>query len=97
VLDRRRRDPRRHAVNGKAKVIYRNGQDTLAQIGKVLNLSAKGVLFKVAERIRAGRPVVLRLTLGENRAVLAGRVVHCTEGSDGFKVGVELMFDDSRA
>jgi len=97
VLDRRRRDPCRHTARGKARLIYRNGQETSAQTGKVLNVSAGGILLQLPERVRTGRLVVLRLALGENRAILVGRVIHCTPAADGFKIGVELLFDDSRA
>jgi len=97
VLDRRRRDSRRHTASGKVQLVYRNGQETVTRVGKLMNVSAGGLLLKVPERVRTGRLVVLRLTVADNRVVLAGRVEHCTETADGFKVGVQLMFNDLQA
>lgn len=66
----------------------------MVRTGKPLNVSRRGVLLRVRERIADHTPVVVQMMLVDERIVLLGRVTHCTETVGGFKIGIELRFAD---
>jgi len=90
--EHRRSEVRHDVALGSVQVAYeKNGRPTLAG-GKVLNVSAKGVLTRPTSSMDNGTVVLLRAHLGDESVVLVGRVSHCTETVGAFKLGVTLDF-----
>jgi hypothetical protein len=90
----RRKHPRRTVAIGTVDVAVTHKGTSAVWPGKLLNLSPAGVLIKQRRRIDCGIPVLVRLMLADEEAILPGSVVHCTETVGGYKVGIRLLFDN---
>jgi hypothetical protein len=60
--------------------------------GRLLNISPGGLMVKQREPIAGQTRVLVKIACDEGELALAGRVAHCTQTVDGYKVGVELLF-----
>jgi hypothetical protein len=92
--EHRREHGRRETTIGTVELSLDCETPQFAHIGKVLNMSATGLLLRLREEVEPRTPVLLRVTLTEGQATLLGRVVHCTPTVGAFKVGVFLSFDE---
>jgi hypothetical protein len=90
----RRGHNRQDTEIGIAVLAFEFESQRLLRHGKVLNISPKGVLLRIWEPINLQTMVLLRITLIQEQALLAGRVVHCTPTVGAFKVGILLTFDE---
>jgi hypothetical protein len=82
------------AEAGSAALAFERGSQRFLRKGKLLNVSAEGVLVRLQEQVIPETTVLLRLTLTQGEALLVGRVVHCTPTVGAFKVGIVLSFED---
>ena len=90
----RRKHPRRTVAIGTVDVAVTHKGKSAVWPGKLLNLSPAGVLIKQRRTIDSGIPVLVRLMLADEEAILPGRVIHCTETIGGYNVGIRLLFDN---
>lgn len=93
----RRQETRRFALGATARLAFEKSGRPATQFAGVLNVSTDGVMLKSANRIAYGTAVVLQLAITDEPVILAGRVIHCTQTVGGYKVGIELQFQDEPA
>jgi hypothetical protein len=91
--EKRRKHGRRHAVIGNTEAVFTCEGRTFARPGKLVDLSPAGVQIQQSRPIGCGALALVRVVVGEEEAILAGRVIHCTKSGTGFKVGIQWQFE----
>jgi hypothetical protein len=95
----RRKHPR-YDADGRARVDSTGdsaGGRAAAVHCRVLQISAEGLTLRSPEAIAQHTQLEIELHLDEHIVLLHGRVVHCTQSVGAMKIGIQLMFDDTRA
>jgi len=90
-----RRDHERRYINqGSVSLVFEADGETVERTGALLNLSEGGLMIKQYVEIPRGTPIQLVVLIDDDKLALAGRAVHSTQTLGGYKIGVELTFDD---
>lgn len=69
------------------------GRDPIVRTLPLLQISDDGITAKSYALLPVNLPVRIELWLGEDHLFLKGRVRHCTGTFDGFKLGLQLIFE----
>lgn len=90
-----RRSTERHYIGfGSVRLWFNDEGEQQERTGNLLNISHGGLMVKQYQELEPGTPLKLEVVVGEDTLQLAGHAAHCTQTLGGYKVGVELEFED---
>lgn len=90
-----RRGNERHYIGfGSARLWFEEQGVRQERTGNLLNVSDGGLMLKQYKEIPIGVTLTLEVLIGDEALQVRGRTAHCTQTLGGYKVGVELEFDD---
>jgi hypothetical protein len=94
IGENRRRHARRYTTAGEVKLAYERAGRTVRRSFDVLGVSVDGIMARGHCEVDADELVNMEINLNGSPICLRGRVIHCTTGLGGYKIGIKLMFED---
>lgn len=79
---------------GAATLTFAEGSKPVTLSGRVLDVSATGLMMKTHRQVGIHTPVWLDLHINDEQMSVGGRVVHATATVGGYKLGILLTFAD---
>jgi hypothetical protein len=89
-----RRRVRRYPFSMAGRILFTEGDRKKREHLAIIEVSIDGIMGLIEEEIPRHAEVCIELDPEGTPFALQGRVRHCTSAVGGFKVGVELVFDD---
>ncbi len=90
----RRRFCRYPVTCGSATLTLAADENAAVVPGRLVNISAGGVMVQVRKWLQVGTPVWIDIELDTIRGALLGRIVHTTQCLGGYKLGIQLVFPE---
>ena len=91
--DYRRENERHYIESATVNLSLLEGDPSDIRPGRLLNASSSGLMIKQFDDLPVDTPTRIDLTIGEDSVTLIGRVVHSTQTLGGYKIGIQLEFD----
>lgn len=99
--DFRRRTPRYGVVYGEVRIEFHPHNDPAQPLVRrsapVYDISVDGLMARCLKPIAPHTRVLLHIAIGQEQAALRGVVRHSTQTIGGYRVGIELLFDEPPA
>ncbi len=96
--DFRRRAPRYGVVYGEVQIEFHPNNDPAQPVVRrsapIYDISVGGLMARCLKPIEPQTHVLLHIDIGDQRVVLRGVVRHSTQTIGGYRVGIELLFDE---
>ncbi len=97
----RRRHPRYGVAYGEVQIEFHPDNDpslpTVRRSAPIYDISAGGLMARCLRPIPPATAVRLHVTIDDRDVLLVGRVRHSTQTIGGYRVGIELIFEDDAA
>lgn len=90
-----RNETRWFVQTGTVEICYHNPRDEVRSlVARIQNVSDQGLMLRTDDPIPENTPVLMRVELEGESALLCGMIRHCSMTVGGYKLGIRLLFDD---
>jgi hypothetical protein len=89
-----RRSLRRYPADGEIKATYQVDDEPVSEAWDLYQVSLAGLSARSSREIPEGARLELEVHINGDVLRLRGKVRHCTQTLGGYKVGIEILFDE---